>query len=73
MVHERAVVGREDHRPALGHLVAGDRARAEEREGPQRRDDAHGLVGVVGIAGARALVEGVEELRRPRVQDSNRD
>ena len=67
VVHEREVVGREDHRAAAGHVLAGDRARAEERVGVQRCDHAHELVDPVGLARARALVEAVEVLLRARV------
>ena len=67
VVHEREVVGREDHGAAAGHLLDGDRAGAQERVGVQRGEHARELVRPVGFARARALVEAVEVLLGPRV------
>ena len=67
VVHEREVVGREDHRAGAGHLLGGDRARAQERVGVQRGEHPRQLIRPVRFARARALVKAVEVLLRPRV------
>ena len=53
--------------PAARHVVGGDRARAQARVRVQRGDEACQLVAPVRFARARALVEAVEVLLRPRV------
>jgi hypothetical protein len=70
VVHERAVVRREDDRAALRDLLAGDRARAKERQRPEAGEHAHDLVGEVRLLRARALVERDEVLGRTLVASS---
>ena len=67
VVHERGVVGREDHRAARRHLLGVDAAHPEEDPRVDRGRHAHDLVDDVRRARARPLVEAVEVLRGPRV------
>ena len=67
VIHEREVVGREDDRAGAGNLLGGDRARAQQRVGVERGDQARGLVHPVGLARAGAGMEAVEVLGRPGV------
>ena len=67
VVHERRVIGREDHRARRGDLLGADPTRAEEHPRVERGGDPHRLVDPVRVAGAGALVEAREVLCRARI------
>ena len=67
VVHVGEVVGREDRRAGLGHVLRADRPGAQQRPRVERAEDPHELVDEARAARARPRVEAVEVLLRARV------